>query len=448
MAVPKNMKHIMKTKHSEHPDGYKRWAIEVMFPFATLDKALSQAATFGEKERAMFAHVKDYLEKAADSKDCVPFHSTLEVSWDTALLCLLNYFDAKGEIREKVTSAAGPEAQVEKRVANLHAELLAHVDGVDNLCIRTPERSIKATLLGLPFRDMFTAPSTESAIQMDYKPVQELVGALGAGMMAGGTLLTDRILYQNTHLPAQTVANTSPSAPPYSLKYEDVYIDMDDARVHCWLIPHPEGTTDRATVMLFHGNAGDMACRLGLAQSLVGTTNCNVFMVSYRGYGNSTGRPSEAGLCKDAEQCWDYLSQRDDIASDKIVLYGQSLGGAVAVNLAANKAKGLATGLILENTFTSIIDMAGPLASKVHVLKGLLPSKWDTRTAIEQVECPILLLSGRKDTLVPPTMMDMLKGAAKGPATMVEFPEFGHNDTCTAPNYFKSIQTWFASISA
>jgi len=442
MAVPKNMKHLMKTSHEEHPDGFKRWRIEVKFPFATLDKALTKADMLGEKERAIFAYIKAYLEKAKESEDCVPFHSMVELSWDTALLALFNFFDATGDIRSKIAAAAGPEAQVEKRVANLHAELLNHIEGVDHLRIRTPERSLKVSLIGLPLRDLFSTPQ-ENTIQLDYKPPQEFVGAVGAGMAAGATLLTDMILYQNSHVPEQTVANTTPSSAPYSMAYEDVFIDMEDARIHCWLIPHHENPADKPTVMLFHGNAGDMASRLGLAQSLIGTVGCNVFMVSYRGYGDSTGKPSEQGLNTDAGACWDHLVERSDINSDKILLYGQSLGGAVAIQLAAAKAKGLAAGLIVENTFTSIMDMAGPLASKVHALNSLLPSKWDSKTAIEQVECPILLLSGRKDKLVPPAMMDVLKSTCKGPSSLVEFPEVGHNDTCTAPSYFKTIQSWY-----
>merc|ERR1712070_1107122 len=155
----------------------------------------------GEKERAIFAHVKAYLEKAADQADAVPFHATMELAWETALGALLDFFDAKGNIREKITSLAGPDAQVEKRVANLHAELLAHVEGLDHIRLRTPERSFKLTLSGLPFVDMFTTPSADPGITVDYKPVQEFVGSLAAGMLTGGTALTDFILYQNTHIP-------------------------------------------------------------------------------------------------------------------------------------------------------------------------------------------------------------------------------------------------------
>lgn len=442
MAVPRNMKHMMKTYSSQHPDGFKRWGIEVKFPFSTIEKGLAKAEMMGEKERAIFAHVKAYLEKAADHADAVPFHATMELAWETALRALLDFFDAKGSIREKITSMAGPEAQVEKRIANLHAELLAHVEGIDHVRVRTPERSVKITMAGLPLVDLFSTP-TQSDISVDYKPVQEFVGTLGAGLVGGGTMLTDFILYQNTHLPETTMANTNPSSGPYNLPYEDVWIEMEDAKIHCWMIKNPDGGSDqKPTMLMFHGNAGDMASRLQLAQGMVSTVGCNVFMVSYRGYGDSTGRPTESGLQMDAEQSWKHLAGRADINTSKIVLYGQSLGGAVAVRLAATVAKGLAAGLVIENTFTSIIDMAGMLAKKVHALNALLPSKWDSASVIEQVECPVLLLSGRKDKLVPPVMMDVLRTACKAPATMVEFADAGHNDTCIASNYFKSIESW------
>jgi hypothetical protein len=442
MAVPRNMKHLMSTHSFEHPDGYKRWGIEVKFPFSTVEKGLTKAEMMGEKERAIFAHVKAYLEKAADQADAVPFHATMELAWETALGALLDFFDAKGNIREKIASLAGPEAQVEKRVANLHAELLSHIEGLDHVRVRTPERSMKITLAGLPLVDLFSKP-TPPTISVDYKPVQEFVGSLGAGLIGGGTMLTDFILYQNTHLPETTMANTNPSSGPFNMPYEDVWIEMEDARIHCWMIKHPEGGVEqRPTVLMFHGNAGDMASRLQLAQGMINTVGCNVFMVSYRGYGDSTGRPTESGLVMDAEQSWAHLAGRSDINTSKIVLYGQSLGGAVAIRLAASAAKGLAAGLVIENTFTSIIDMAGMLAKKVHALNALLPSKWDSASLIEQVECPVLLLSGRKDKLVPPVMMDVLRTACKAPATLVEFADAGHNDTCIASNYFKSIESW------
>eukprot|EP00658_Telonema_sp_P-2_P047207 TRINITY_DN3577_c0_g2_i3.p2 TRINITY_DN3577_c0_g2~~TRINITY_DN3577_c0_g2_i3.p2 ORF type:complete len:235 (+),score=66.40 TRINITY_DN3577_c0_g2_i3:161-865(+) len=117
MAVPKPWKHLMNTSQFEHPDGFKRWSIEIKFPFTTIDKVLKSVEAFGDKERAIFGHVKAYLEKAKEFADCVPFHSGIELAWDAGLLEMFNYFDATGAIRKQLNAAAGPDAQIEKRVA-------------------------------------------------------------------------------------------------------------------------------------------------------------------------------------------------------------------------------------------------------------------------------------------------------------------------------------------
>jgi fermentation-respiration switch protein FrsA (DUF1100 family) len=106
---------------------------------------------------------------------------------------------------------------------------------------------------------------------------------------------------------------------------------------------------------MFHGNAGNIGHRVPIAKAVQDTLQCNVFMLEYRGYGMSTGVPDEAGLKIDAQTGLDYLRHRPETRNTKIVVYGQSLGGAVAINLvASNQEPGDIGGLILENTFLSI----------------------------------------------------------------------------------------------
>jgi pimeloyl-ACP methyl ester carboxylesterase len=109
------------------------------------------------------------------------------------------------------------------------------------------------------------------------------------------------------------------------------------------------------TVLMFHGNAGNIGYRLPIAKILASEVGCNVLMLQYRGYGRSTGNPDEKGLKIDAQTALDFLRSNDELKGRRIIVYGQSLGGAVGINLVAeNQEQGDIAGLILENTFTSI----------------------------------------------------------------------------------------------
>jgi fermentation-respiration switch protein FrsA (DUF1100 family) len=134
------------------------------------------------------------------------------------------------------------------------------------------------------------------------------------------------------------------------------------------MIPTPDGESLSAfylrankqharnvTVLMFHGNAGNIGYRLPIGKILESDIGCNVLMLQYRGYGFSTGTPNEKGLMIDAQTGLDYIRQRSELRGSRIVLYGQSIGGAVAIALAARNLKqGDISGIILENTFTSI----------------------------------------------------------------------------------------------
>lgn len=107
------------------------------------------------------------------------------------------------------------------------------------------------------------------------------------------------------------------------------------------------------TVLLFHGNAGNIGHRLPIAKILEEELGCNVLLLQYRGYGLSTGTPTEKGLMIDARTGLDYIKQRADLRDTKIVIYGQSLGGAIALRLVAGNQEHIAA-LIIENTFLSM----------------------------------------------------------------------------------------------
>ena len=174
------------------------------------------------------------------------------------------------------------------------------------------------------------------------------------------------------------------------------------------------------TILMFHGNAGNIGHRIPIAKVLVENSGCSVFMAEYRGYGLSTGTPDEKGLMIDAQTTLEYMRQHDEMKNHKIVVYGQSLGGAVSIQLVArNQDADDIAGLILENTFTSIkkliprlVPCKGLNTCRLMLSRSAFPPAkyitalchqyWpseDTLPSITQV--PILFISGLKDEIVP-----------------------------------------------
>ncbi|CRK48285.1 hypothetical protein BN1723_016854, partial [Verticillium longisporum] len=127
-------------------------------------------------------------------------------------------------------------------------------------------------------------------------------------------------------------------------------------KLSAFYIRGPRGNRNSdITVLMFHGNAGNIGHRLPIARMLINFIGCNVFMLEYRGYGLSTGEPDESGLYTDAQTAIEYLRARAETSNHKLVVYGQSLGGAVAVKLVSKHQKhGDIAGLVLENTFLSM----------------------------------------------------------------------------------------------
>lgn len=240
------------------------------------------------------------------------------------------------------------------------------------------------------------------------------------------------------------------------LVYEDVWLrSSDGVRLHAWfvkLFPDCRGPT----ILFFQENAGNIAHRLEMVRIMLQRLQCNVFMLSYRGYGASDGYPSQHGITLDAQAALDHLIERTDIDTTKIIVFGRSLGGAVGALLAKNNPDKVA-GLILENTFTSILDMAGVLlpflkwfiggsgSKGPKVLNFVVRSPWSTIDVVGQIKQPILFLSGLQDEMVPPSHMHMLyaKAAARNKGcTFVEFPTGMHMDTWMAggDDYWRTIQ--------
>ena len=129
----------------------------------------------------------------------------------------------------------------------------------------------------------------------------------------------------------------------------------DGEKLSAFYIRAPKARAQKLTVLMFHGNAGNIGHRVPIARMLMQRMGCNVFMLEYRGYGLSTGSPDENGLMIDAQTAFDYLRKRAETRDNDIVVFGQSLGGAVSIQLVAkNQNDHKLVGLVLENTFLSM----------------------------------------------------------------------------------------------
>ncbi len=177
---------------------------------------------------------------------------------------------------------------------------------------------------------------------------------------------------------------------------EDRYFVAEDGlRLHGWWCRRVAGEADDPVLLFFHGNAGNLSDRAGLAIELATRTRAEVFIVGYRGYGRSEGRPDEDGLYLDAHAAWRHLTE-DGVKPGRIVIFGKSLGGAVAVDLALRAP---AAGLIVESSFSSIPDMAR--AHYPFVPRFMIRTRMDSLAKVPSVSCPKLFIHSRVDEVVP-----------------------------------------------
>lgn len=208
----------------------------------------------------------------------------------------------------------------------------------------------------------------------------------------------------------------------FGLQVEDCYFKtIDGCQLHGWFV-HKEDAV--ATLLWCHGNAGNITDRLDNLAKLV-RLPVNVFIFDFRGYGRSNGSPDEKGIYLDAEAAYDFLVSRKDVEQDKIILFGRSLGGAVAVDLATKRK---CAGLILESTFTSAKDMAKSAFGFIPI-HLIIKTKFNSVDKISQIQVPILFLHGTSDRTVPPELGRRLFEAANNPKEFYQIHGADHNDT-------------------
>ena len=204
------------------------------------------------------------------------------------------------------------------------------------------------------------------------------------------------------------------------LAYESIEISTADRQIlHGWFVPAAE---DKGTVLFFHGNAGNISHRLDYL-SMFNRLGYNTLIFDYRGYGQSSGKPSEFGTYQDAEAAWRYLTEVKGYVPTSIILFGESLGGAVAAWLASREKPGM---LVLASVFTSVPDLASQIYPFLPV-RQIARFEYNTFEYLRSVTCPVFVAHSPQDEIVPFTHGQELFQIAPEPKQFLTL-QGGHNN--------------------
>jgi fermentation-respiration switch protein FrsA (DUF1100 family) len=243
-----------------------------------------------------------------------------------------------------------------------------------------------------------------------------------------------RVLHSLMYFPARTI-DATPAA--VSRDFRDVDIETDDGeRLHGWWVPGAAAPVGH--VLLCHGNAGNVGDRV-LHAALLTAAGFDVLLFDYRGYGRSSGRPSEHGTYRDARAARRTLIEQARVDPSRVLYVGESLGGAVAVELALEFPP---AGLVLQSTFTSVRDLA-----RMHyafIPAGVVPDAYPSLARIPRLQAALLVLHGDSDEIVPLAHGRALFAAAGEPKRIQVVEGAGHNDLVTRMGeaYGQLIAAW------
>ncbi len=221
-------------------------------------------------------------------------------------------------------------------------------------------------------------------------------------------LFQDRIVFLS-NLPGRTLIATPRDA---GFDYEDVTLETSDGlKLHGWYVPAAQAS---GVVLFLHGNAGNISHRLD-SIAIFHELGLDTLIIDYRGYGQSQGKPGEQGTYLDAESAWQYLVHDRGVAADRIIIFGRSLGGAVAAWL-ANQYRPAA--LIIESSFSSALDMARKLYPFMPV-RLITTLKYPVSEYVSHLRCPLLVVHSRDDEIIPFTMAEAIYASAVEPKSLL-----------------------------
>jgi len=273
--------------------------------------------------------------------------------------------------------------------------------------------------------------------QVPYRPSAALQ-RLGASYflivilcLLAGCGLENRLIFHPTSDIARTPRDVG-------LEYQDLYFTTaDNVRLNGWFIPHPLAS---ATMIWFHGNAGNIGDRVDNIKILHEKIRISIFIFDYRGYGRSPGSSSEATTYLDGEAAMNFVRSQLQVESKNLLIFGRSLGAAVAAEMASRHDS---RAVILESPFASIGEMAG-LMLPVVPIGPLLSAKFDVIAKVGKITAPLLVLHGDQDEIIPFEQGQRVFAAARQPKQFYPIKGANHNDTFIAGGngYYERLKSF------
>jgi len=269
------------------------------------------------------------------------------------------------------------------------------------------------------------------------RPSVRMIWTVLASMVAAyaGVLILVYVFQSRLVYFPETGRAVAATPQAYGLRFEPVTIETEDnERLSAWWVPAENAL---GAVLFFHGNAGNISHRLDYL-AMFHRLGYSTLIVDYRGYGASTGSPSEEGTYRDARASWDYLRHARAARDRDIVIVGESLGGAVAAWLAAREEP---RAVVLASTFTSVPDLGAQVYPFLPV-RLISRFSYDTLAAVKAIRSPLLVAHSRNDDIIPYAHGRALYGAASEPKQFLELAG-GHND-----GFIFMRKEWVAELAA
>ena len=271
-------------------------------------------------------------------------------------------------------------------------------------------------------------------------PVKETMTSFVIYAVFGLLLLNVLMYFQQPQMIFFPMSELYQTPADWGLEYEDVTLNTeDDVQLHGWYLQKRES---EQVLLFFHGNAGNISHRRDSIQ-VFHRLGLNVLIIDYRGYGQSEGKPSEQGLYRDATAAWRYLTEEKGFEPENVIIFGRSLGGAVAAKLAAGVQ---ARGLILESTMSSAGDFARAV---FKILSRLVVIRYDFNTAqhIQRVNYPVLVLHSPEDEIMPFHLGKKVYELANQPKQFVHMRGDHNNGFLRSqPEYQQELDSWLKTL--
>jgi uncharacterized protein len=289
--------------------------------------------------------------------------------------------------------------------------------------------------------EKYTGPERRQRPRWRPRPLRVIVALLLIAAMCYGAAVL-YLITQETDLVFQAGRTLAESRPPFS--YQQVDIPRSDGvRQFAWIMPGPQSPDDSTWVLFLHGNAATVAAKVNIAHYVeLRNLGLNVMAPEYRGFGGLDGLPTEPVLAADAQAAYDYLRNVRRIPASRLVIYGWSLGSAVAVTLASQVE---AAAVILEGAPSSVVAVAQQ-QYPFFPIRLIMRNHFDSISKIGHIRGPFLFLHSPEDGVIPIAEGRRLYEAAPGDKTFVEVPG-GHVDASTVDTerFYGAIRTFLAA---